>query len=324
MAGAPAVLTPFRPLPLLAHPHLQTVVGHWLPRRRFPFQTTRIGVPFANGDLAMVHDSRPAAPSVQTPAVLLIHGMGGSHRSAYMVRLAARLVECGVRVFRIDLRGCGDSLPYCRQPSHGGCSDDLRRIYLYLADAFPEERFSVVGYSLGGNALLKLLAEADRPLPRLERAVAVNPPIDMERCSTLLRQPRNRFYERYFIYDLWRQARRRQRWFPHLKAPRLSALATLRRFDDLYTAPLSGFRDAGDYYAFASSFPHVDRIQTPTLLLTARDDPFIDPKPFEELPQLPNLCVEIVPGGGHLGYLGRDGRGGIHWLDERIARYLLH
>lgn len=315
---------PFRPLPLIGHPHLQTLVAHFLPRRRFRYPDTRHPVRFPNGDVAIVHESQPATRRPEAPTVILIHGMAGSHRSGYLARFATRLLDLGIRVFRVDLPGCGESLPLCRQPSHGGRTDDLRQIYLHLAALNPNDQFAVVGFSLGGNALLRLLAEVDRPLPRLVQAVAVNPPIDMQRCCTLLEHRRNRLYERYFIYDLWQQARKRERAFPELKTPPFKELQRLRQFDDRYTAPVSGFRDAREYYAQASSLPHIERIKTPTLLLTARDDPFIDPAPFEGLPKKPNLIIDIASGGGHLGYLGHRNNGSIYWADERVLHYLLH
>lgn len=315
---------PFKPLALLGNPHLQTVVGQYLPRRRLRFPTTKRLVPFPDGDQVVIHDNVPPDWAPTAPAALLIHGMGGSHRSGYMERLALLLLEQGMRTLRVDLRGCGDSLPLSRRLGHGGSSADLLHLLRFAAELLPQAPLKLVGFSLGGNALLRMLAEeAGRLPPGTERAVAVNPPIDMERCSALLRQPRNRFYERYFIRDLWRQAKERERWFPEVKAPPFEKLDTLRRFDDLYTAPRCGFADASEYYAFASSAPRLSKIALPTLLLTARDDPFIAVESFETAAGTnPNLAVEIVPGGGHLGYVGRDGHGGVRWGDRRLVRAL--
>src|SRR5207244_1680439 len=121
---------------------------------------------------------------------------------------------------------------------------------------------------------------ADRPVPNLVGVATLAPPIDLTRCSELLAQPRNRLYEGNFVRSLLREVRQRKRHFPELHSPRFPERLTVRLFDDLYTAPLSGFADAADYYRRASSAPLIARIGVPTLVLTARDDPFIAVEPF--------------------------------------------
>lgn len=314
---------PFRPLPFLGGGHRQTLAGQYWPDRPRPLPATQRMIAFPDGDQAAVFDSQPDGWTNSAPLVALVHGMGGSHQSGYLRRLAARLFLLGCRVLRIDLRGCGASMATCKKIGHGGCSSDVRHILETIQRDDPDASLYLVGFSLGGNVVARMLAEAGTaPLPRLVRAVVINPPIDMEACSRLLQQPRNRLYERYFIKDLWRQARHREKLNPEQKAPSWNELTTLRRFDDLYTAPLSGFRDAAEYYAFASSASRAGQIRVPTLFLTSRDDPFIAVEPFEALPKNEWLKVEIAPGGGHLGFLGKDGRGGFRWADQRILRYL--
>jgi predicted alpha/beta-fold hydrolase len=181
-----------------------------------------------------------------------------------------------------------------------------------------------VGFSLGGNVALKLAGEAaDHPVPGLARVGAVGPPIDLERCAALLGERRNRFYENFFLRDLVAAARKRQRLFPDLPPLRLPRPFTLRGFDDLYTAPRACFAGVLDYYRRASAFPLVGRIRVPTLILTARDDPFIAVAPFEELAPPPGVSLCILPRGGHLGFLGRDGAGGIRWAERRVLDWVL-
>jgi predicted alpha/beta-fold hydrolase len=151
---------------------------------------------------------------------------------------------------------------------------------------------------------------------------ALAPPIDMERCASLLALSRNRLYEQFFLRELMGQARQRHRYFPDrpLRFPRKM---TIRLYDELYTAPRSGFEDALDYYRRSSAFPLVGRIQIPTLILTARDDPFIAVEPFEELQPPPHVTIRIAEHGGHLGFLGSDGAGGIRWAERRVAEWVL-
>src|SRR5262249_27232088 len=153
--------------------------------------------------------------------------------------------------------------------------------------------------SLGGNIALKLAGEAAaEPVPGLERVAALAPPIDLEGSAAIIAKPRNRLYEQYYVRNLLGQAHQVQRNFPDLPRLRFPRHTTLRLFDDLYTAPRGGYRDALDYYRRASAFALVPRIVVPTFILTARDDPFIPAAPFEALAARPNLTLQIVPRGG--------------------------
>ena len=161
------------------------------------------------------------------------------------------------------------------------------------------------------------------PLPSLTRVAAVAPPIDLAHSAELIVQPRNRFYNQHFVSELMALVRDRQRFFPHLRELRFPRRPGLREFDEIYTAPQAGFRDADDYYRRAASLPHIPNILVPTLILTARDDPFISAEPFERLAAPVHVDVRIVPCGGHLGFLGLDGAGGIRWAEQSVASWLL-
>src|SRR5262249_54648707 len=250
---------------------------------------------------------------------LIVHGLGGSHRSGHVRRQALALLRGGLRVVRVDLRTAGRGLALARRPDHAGCSDDLRAAALEVHRWSPHSPLMLVGLSLGGNVVLKLAGEAtDDPVPGLERVVAVGPPIDIGRCAALLAEPRNAVYERFFVWELVRHVARHGRHFPDLPAVHFPRGTTLRLFDDLYMAPRCGFADALDYYRRTSSLPLIPRIRVPALLLTARDDPFIAAEPFEQLRAPANVEVRVVERGGHLGFLGADGAGGIRWA-ERYA-----
>jgi predicted alpha/beta-fold hydrolase len=134
---------------------------------------------------------------------------------------------------------------------------------------------------------------------------------------------RNRQYEKFFLRGLLSEARQRHRCFPDLPPLRFPRRMTMRVFDDLYTAPTCGFADALDYYQRASALPLVPRINVPTLILTARDDPFIAVEPIASLPRTDYLTVQILSHGGHLGFLGWDGQGGVRWADHRIVDWVL-
>jgi predicted alpha/beta-fold hydrolase len=314
----------FRPLPLLSNPHVQTLLGHWLPGPNCPPPDRQRIVWLPDGDGLVLHDNVPPGWRPGDPIALLIHGLSGSHASRQVRRLAGLLLPRRARSVRLDLRGTGRGLPLARRFYHAGRSDDVRAALEEVHRWAPTSPLLLLGVSLGGNLALKLAGEAaDRPVPNLARVAALAPPIDLARCAALLAQPRNRLYENNFVRDLVLEARRRQRYFPDLPPLRFPRRMTMRLFDELYTAPRCGFADALDYYRRASSAPLIERIAVPTLVLTSRDDPFIAVEPFEQLRAPAHVRVRILPHGGHVGFLGWDGAGGIRWAERRLVDWAL-
>jgi predicted alpha/beta-fold hydrolase len=305
---------PFRPLPLLGGPTLQTLLGAFWPGRACPSPQRRHVVRLPDGDAVLLHENTPRAWRPGGPVALIVHGLTGCHRSSHVRRLARRFLDRGARAFRMDMRGAGDGVLLARKTYHSGRSDDVRHALGHLHALAPESPLLLLGVSLGGNVVLKLAGEAaGQPVPGLARVAAVAPPIDLERCSALIALPHNRLYEQRFVRDLVRDVRRRERFFGDAPLPFPDRL-TLRQFDDLYTAPRNGFADAADYYRQASSFPLLPRVEVPALVLTARDDPFIAVEPFEELRAPAHVEVHIADRGGHVGFIGWGGRWAERWL----------
>lgn len=314
----------FRPLPLLSSPHLQTICGFLWRGRPFLYPTRRHLLDLGDGDRLVLHDSAPPTWRDGDPVAMLIHGMGGNSRSGYVQRVSGQLYRRGVRVVRIDLRGTGAGFGLAVGFYHGGRSEDIRMALEEIHRWAPRSPLWLIGFSLGGNLALKYAGEtAEKPLAALQRVVTVAPPIDVLRCSLLISQRHNRFYNRFFARQLIRLARIRQRHYPDPPLPEFPRRATIRDFDDLFTAPRCGFADADDFYRRISSQPLIARIPVPTLIATARDDPFVAVEPFEELRVPSHIQVEIHEHGGHLGFLGHDGSGGIRWMEHRIVRWLL-
>jgi predicted alpha/beta-fold hydrolase len=223
---------------------------------------------------------------------------------------------------RLDLRGVGRGERLARRTYNAACSEDVRWAAEAVCRGHPTSPLDLIGFSLGGNIVLKLAGEvADRPLPNLRRVVAVSPPIDMVKCAALLGLPRNHLYNRYYVRLLKRQVAKHDRHFPELPRIRFPRRLTMQQFDELYTAPRGEFTDAMDYYRRASSLPLISRIEVPTFILTARDDPFIAAESFEGLSGK-RLHVEVADRGGHMGFLGADGAGGIRWAERRVERWL--
>jgi predicted alpha/beta-fold hydrolase len=306
---------------LVQNPHLQTVLGNWLRWPEAPLPSRERFVLLDDGDRLVLHDSVPSAWRPGRPIALIVHGLVGSARSAWVQRLAVHLRVGGLRVVRIDLRGSGRGIQLARRPYHAGCSDDLRAAAHAVHRWSPESPLVLVGLSLGGNIVLKLAGEAaGRPVPGLQAVAAAAPPIDLVRCAQRIARPQNQMYERHFIRGLVRLARRRQRLFPDLPRVPLSERMTLRQFDDCYTAPRCGFAGADDYYRRASSWPLIHRINVPALIVTARDDPIVAIEPFDELPPTPHLRLELFAHGGHLGFVGWRG---LRWIERHIADWVV-
>ncbi len=315
----------FRPIPLLHNPHLQTIVGFIWKGNAFRYPSRRFELQLSDGDRLVLHDSVPEGWQDGDPVALLIHGMGGNHNSGYVQRVSARFMPHGVRVVRIDLRGTGDGFEIAKNFYHGGRTEDIRESLEELHRWAPLSPLWLVGFSLGGNLALKLAGEAaEQPVAGLSRVVAVAPPIDFVRCSELISLPKNRIYDRFFARQLVYLAKMRQVFHPDPPLPDFPPRLSIRQFDDLFTAPRCGFADALDYYRRASSQHLIPRIELPTLIVTARDDPFVAIAPFEELILPGHVRLEIQQHGGHLGFLGFDGNGGIRWVERRIVDWLLN
>jgi predicted alpha/beta-fold hydrolase len=315
---------PFEPHPWFRGGSAQTIAGRYLPGRPLRLASTYHEIDAAEGDRLSVLESIPAGWRAGDPQALLIHGLAGCARAPYVVRFGVRMVELGVRVVRMNLRGAGAGFGSARGIYHAGRTDDLRTVAEWMARRAPDSPLGLVGFSMGGNLVLKLAAEAaQRPLGGLDAVVAANPPLDLAACCRHLQRPENRVYDRHFVRMLRRKANLLHRAFPELGPVRVPPTATLFEFDDLYTARRSGFTGALDYYTRSSAGPLIPQIAIAGLVVHAADDPFIPADPFYKL-QFP-VCValELLPFGGHLGYLGRNlWSGECRWLDVRLTTWL--
>ncbi len=314
----------FEPHPLLRNGHLQTIVARYMPGPRVKLPSTYHEVDLGDGDRLSVLESRPDGWEPGDPAVVMVHGLAGCVRSPYLARVGLRLFRMGIRVVRMNMRGAGSGYGISRSYYHGGRSEDPRAVVEWLAGRAPGSPIGLVGFSLGANLVLKLAGEAaDDDLAGFDCVVAANPPLDLHAACLHIRRPQGKIYDRNFIRLLQVEEERLRFAFPGLAPVDFSRVGNLFEFDDVYTAPRNGFRDAAEYYARSSSAPLIPRITAPGLVIHAADDPFIPVEPFHRVQFPPQLALELNPHGGHLGYLGRLSRGGDRrWLDARIAAWL--
>ncbi len=316
---------PFRPLPFLSSGWAQTIGAVYWPQIPYVRATARHVIPLADGDQIAILENRPHDWHRGDRIVLLVHGLVGSSASKDLVRLCRKLVRLGFLVVRMNLRGCGPGFGLARNLYHSGRSEDAREVVRWLGKQFPESPATQIGISLGGNIALKMAGEdGAAPTANLDSVIAVSAPIDLAACARRLEQPSFRFFDRYFVGLLLRHKARLHRHFPDLPDVTFPQRMTLRLFDDIYTAPRSGFRDAADYYARSSAEQFVPHIRCRSLVVCSADDPIVDADCYRRLPTSEYVQVVLTPHGGHVGFLARPdaSRRGVRWMDDLILNWL--
>jgi predicted alpha/beta-fold hydrolase len=314
----------FVPHPWLRNGHVQTLVGRYLGGPRVTLPSVYHEIDAGDGDRLASLTSTPEGWRPGGPSALLVHGLSGCARAPYVVRVAHRLWNRGVRVVRMNLRGAGSGFGRARGIYHAGRTEDLRRVVEWMVRRAPDSPVALVGFSLGASLVLKLAAEAaTSPLDNLDCVLAANPPIDLAACCRHMREEGQRVYDLNFARRLRADVARLHRAFPELGPPDLPKSLTLFDFDDHYTAPRNGFAGADDYYARSSVASRIPEILVPGLVVHAADDPFIPAETFRRVPFPSHLALELITGGGHLGYLShRPWMGARRWLDARITAWL--
>ena len=313
--------TDFRPLLLLGNPHVQTFLGAYLPGPSCAPQR-RHAVRLDDGDELLLYDNWPRGWRPGDPVGVILHGLGGSAGSPHAQRLAVALLRRGVRAVRVNLRGAGESVSRARGVYHACRSADVRAALRFVG-GWGDSPLWLVGVSLGGGLALRTAGElATHPVERLAKVAALCPPIDLVRCCERLAEPENAYYNQLFVRIVVAEARARQRHFPDLPPLRLPPRLTLDQFNELYVAPRCGFADALDYYRRGGVAELLPQITVPTLILTSRDDPFITVEPLERLRLPRQVRAWVVPYGGHVGFVGFDGGGGVRWAESRVVDWL--
>ncbi len=319
--------TPFVPRRGLTNGHMQTIVGNFLPRPAFQLFSVaeRVVVDPADGSRVLCHCHWQREPARQL-TLLLVHGLEGSSESRYILGVAARAWDAGCNVIRMNMRNCGGSEELTPTLYHSGLSGDVGAVVLHFAERFSLQRVALVGYSMGGNMVLKLAGEWGRR-PPLCAVAAVCPAIDLAPGADALHEPLNRGYEWRFLRGLTARYAHKAKLFPGIYAsPRqIGPIDSIRQFDNKIVARYWDFRDADDYYYRAASARVVEGIAAPTLILCAQDDPFIRLLPETRAKLLANAHVTFVETshGGHCAYLSRDRGNETHWAEAALIRYLL-
>ena len=262
------------------------------------------------------------------PTVIALHGLEGSSKAHYMRGLADKAYRLGLNVVLLNQRNCGDTEHLSKGLYHSGLSADPAAVIRELIEVDGLNAIAIVGYSLGGNVGIKLAGDYGSQPPSPVHAIcAVSPTMNLGRCVDALERRENAVYEWNFVRNLKKRMRRKGRVLPGLFDLRqLSSVKTVREFDEMYTAPHHGFNDASDYYHRASSLRVVDKITIPTLILSAKDDPFVPHEQFSEnaISNNSNVTTLITDYGGHCGFYtspeaGFDG----YWAEQTVLNFIM-
>lgn len=306
--------------------HVQTIAS-FLIRRRFnlPAPEDRLievapGIPV----LCQCH-WQPERDKALT--IIIVHGLEGSSESQYVCGITEKALSAGMNVVRYNQRNCGGTDQLAPVLYHSGLSSDIAAVARHIIEHDGIAQLALIGFSMGGNLVLKLAGEWGTEGPKQFRAVAACcPAMDLAASADALHDRLNRIYERYFLFNLRRRMLRKAQLFPdHFDASRLRNLRTLREFDHSVTAYYCGFAGADDYYDRASATHVVDKISVPALIVHAANDPFIRilPETRRKIASNPNIRFIEVEDGGHCAFVGR--RNGVDdgfWVENQIVNFL--
>ncbi|WP_426119445.1 hydrolase [Pseudomonas sp. DSP3-2-2] len=319
----------FVPASGLGNPHLQTLWGP-LWRRVKPMERQRERVWLDDGDFLDLDWYGPH--QLDAPLVLVLHGLTGSSNSPYVAGLQQALAQEGWASVALNWRGCSGEPNLLSRSYHSGASEDLASVVAHLRALRPLAPLYAVGYSLGGNVLLKYLGESGADSDLLG-AVAVSVPFRLDECADRIGMGFSKVYQRHFMREMLAYIRDKQRHFQHEGMSEglaeLSALGSLENmrtfwdFDGRVTAPLNGFVDAKDYYRRASSRYFLGQIRTPTLIIHAEDDPFVFKHSLPEADELSSSTeFELQAKGGHVGFVDGSLKNPGYYLERRIPLWL--
>lgn len=314
----PVIQSTYRSAWWLRGPHGQTIWSSLLRLRpRLNIQWQRLDL--ADGDFIDLAWSGPETGRT----VLILHGLEGSVQSSYARGLMHALNRRGYRTCVMHFRGCSSQPNRLPKWYHSGQSEDPQYILEYLREEMSIELYAAVGFSLGGNVLIKWLGEQGTAMP-LKRAAVMSVPFQLEDAARRMDTGFSRLYQWYLVRSMRKKYKAK---FAHIPSPldvNIDNLKTFWAFDDKVTAPLHGFKDAEDYYTKASSRQFISNIRVPTLIVHSRDDPFMYAHTAPMSGELPdNVWLELTERGGHVGFISGKVPGlARYWGEQRLVEWL--
>lgn len=319
----PITKSNFKPAWWLPNAHLQTIWSTFF-RKTPHLKFNNLNLTLDDGDFIDLSVSEHIADTTRNkPIILLLHGLEGSLSSPYAKTLIKSLMKAGYGVYFMHFRGCSDQHNNLPRSYHSGETEDLQFVVRYLTQKHQCKLHAVIGFSLGGNVLLKWLGE-QQSKARTEKAIAISVPFQLTDAAKRMNQGFSKVYQHHLISRLQKKYIDKFRTIPSPLRVDVKKLTTFYDFDHQVTAPLNGFKGADDYYQRCSSRQFIKTIKIPTLILHAKDDPFMYPETAPTAEELPdNVALELSESGGHVGFIaGNLPWKARYWVDERVINWL--
>jgi len=315
----------FKPAFGISNPHLQTIYSSLFrkfPEIEFEIETFKL----SDGDFLQAYWHKTDTCQKHMPICVLFHGLAGSYNSPYIKGAMLALTKAGFDTVLMHFRGCSGVENSLARSYHSGDTQDAKEYLQNLKQRYPESQLYAVGYSLGANMLLKLLGEIQKN-SLIKKAVAVSAPMLLDICAKRMNRGFSRYYQHRLLQELETSIDKKYETFDMqkllgLKRENIKKLKTFWEFDDAYTAPIHGFKSAQEYYDKCSSRQFLKKIQTATLIIHAKDDPFMTQEVLpvkEEISE--KVEMEISKNGGHVGFIGGTLFKPEFWLEKRIVEF---
>jgi len=311
----------YNPSLLLKNKHINTIYRTFFSYDSIKYQRKRISTPdndFLDLDFSIIKSDTIA---------ILVHGLEGSSSSPYIISAVRQLNKANIDAVAINLRGCSGEINKLLCSYHSGKTDDLALVINYISQSYSYRNIVLIGYSLGGNIVLKYLGEQGKNYPKnLRCAITISVPCDLEGSSEQLGKLSNKIYMLRFFKSLKEKALKKATMFPNFKLnkSKIKEATNFLDFDNLYTAPAHGFKDAVDYWTKSSSKQFIKFIKLPTLLITSLDDPFLSKSciPVREANNNENFNLIITKQGGHVGFNSTILSNDNYWLENKIISFI--
>jgi len=257
--------------------------------------------------------------------VVISHGLEGHSRRPYIVGMAKAVVDNGWDALAWNFRSCGGSMNRHLRFYHSGATEDLHRVVNFAVESGDYDEVALIGFSMGGNLSLVYLGDKNVPLhPKVKKAIVYSVPCDLSASAEQLAQPQNRIYMSRFLKELKAKMLAKEKLFPDLlDLTGYEDIKSFRQFDDRYTAPIHGFRNADHYWDHCSSRRYIRNINVPTLIVNAKDDPFLASAcyPHDEVDSNLNVKLETPETGGHVGFVSFN-KNNLYWSEQRAIAFL--
>lgn len=303
---------------LLFNPHLETIYPALVRRVSLqPYIRERITTPDNDFlDLDWLKQS-------SSKLVIISHGLEGNTQRAYIKGMARIFFQNGFDVLTWNYRGCSEEMNSQLRFYHSGATDDLNTVVEHALRQQMHQEIYLVGFSLGGNLTLKYLGESRARTPLIKKAVAFSVPVDLHTSCLQISKPGNWVYSNRFLKSLKKKVLQKAQSIKELDTQGIDRVKTLMEFDDHFTGPVHGFKNALDYYEKSSAIKYMAGISVPTLMVNAKNDPFLSPEcfPVEQFRQHSFIQIETPKHGGHVGF-AQFNSDNIYWSEERALRFI--